>query len=79
MTPFYVGHTHDLVKRVLKHNDGHASAFTARRRPVVLVYSETHIDALSAIRRERQLKGWTRREKEALAGAVCRAPPGGRL
>jgi hypothetical protein len=38
--------THDVVKRVLKHNDGHGSAFSARRRPVVLVYSETHIDAL---------------------------------
>jgi len=37
----YIGSTTDLESRVLKHNDGSASRFTATRRPVTLVYSGT--------------------------------------
>jgi predicted GIY-YIG superfamily endonuclease len=36
----YVGETDDLDLRLLRHNEGRASAFTAHRRPVVLAYSE---------------------------------------
>jgi predicted GIY-YIG superfamily endonuclease len=49
-----------------KHHDGLASRFTARRRPVTLVYSEAHPTRTAALARERQLKGWTRAKKEAL-------------
>ncbi len=62
----YVGETDDLESRLVKHNDGRASKFTAARRPVALVYSERHADRGSALERERQLKRWTRRKKEAL-------------
>jgi predicted GIY-YIG superfamily endonuclease len=63
---FYIGETNHLYARLAKHADGSASQFTAVRRPVRLVYSETHHDRTSALRRERQLKGWTRAKKEAL-------------
>ena len=43
-----------------------AAEWTARRRPVCLVYSERAYDERSAIRREAQLKGWSRAKKEAL-------------
>jgi putative endonuclease len=36
------------------------------RRPVRLVYSETHASEAQAIKRERQIKGWSRAKKEAL-------------
>jgi predicted GIY-YIG superfamily endonuclease len=62
----YVGATSDLDLRLLKHNEGSACAFTARRRPVTLVYSERHASPLDARLRERQIKRWTRRKKEAL-------------
>jgi predicted GIY-YIG superfamily endonuclease len=62
----YIGRTADLVDRLRRHNDGTACAFTARRRPVILVYSEDHQNVEAASARERQLKGWTRRKKEAL-------------
>jgi len=62
----YVGQTADLESRLAKHADGTAAAFTARRRPVELVYSEFHATKESARRRERQLKRWTRAKKEAL-------------
>jgi predicted GIY-YIG superfamily endonuclease len=62
----YVGHTIDLEDRVRRHGQGAASSFTVRRRPVALVYWEELSTLAAAISRERQLKRWTRRKKEAL-------------
>ena len=62
----YVGSTDDLSARVLKHNEGRASRFTATRRPVRLAYLEALMSLEQARSRERQLKRWTRRKKEAL-------------
>jgi predicted GIY-YIG superfamily endonuclease len=64
----YVGHTEDLASRAARHNAGHGAHYTAARRPVRLIYSEKHDSPQSAIRRERQLKGWTVKKKEALIG-----------
>jgi putative endonuclease len=64
----YVGHTRDVRSRVEVHNAGAGAAFTCKRCPVTVVYTEPHETKLAAIRRERQLKGWTRRKKEALIG-----------
>jgi putative endonuclease len=64
---YYTGSTRaSLEKRVCEHNSGELGGFTARRRPVALVYSE-HFDRITdAIAAERQIKGWSRRKKEAL-------------
>ena len=62
----YVGHTWDLCSRERTHNEGRGGCYTARRRPVRLVYSEEHDSLRGAVRREHQLKGWTRAKKEAL-------------
>ena len=56
---FYVGQTHDLSQRVKAHNGGTAANFTRDRRPVRLVYLENQPSREAAVRRERQLKGWT--------------------
>jgi predicted GIY-YIG superfamily endonuclease len=65
----YIGMTEDVASRVAAHTDGAGSIFTAARRPVVLVYSEPHSTRIEAVRRERQLKRWTRAKKEALIAA----------
>ena len=44
----YVGITNDLEARLLRHNDGTACQFTAKRRPALLVYSETQDSIPSA-------------------------------
>ena len=62
----YVGHTTDLASREDCHNRGVAVAYTAARRPVRIVYSETHDSLEAAVRRERQLKRWSAQKKEAL-------------
>jgi len=62
----YVGVTSDLATRVEQHQAGCAASSTARRRPVVLVYSEEVKNTADAISRERQLKGWSANKKRAL-------------
>ena len=68
----YVGHTNDLDRRLQVHNAGHAVAYRAGRRPVRLVYTERCGSQEDAVRRERQLKRWSGKKKEALiAGDVA--------
>lgn len=62
----YVGHTDDLADREKAHNDGHGSAYTASRRPVIMVYAEEHFTLPGAVAREHQLKRWASAKKEAL-------------
>ena len=61
----YVGVTNDLLRRVAEHRHGRCR-FTARYRITRLVHYETADDAMSAIAREKQLKGWLRRRKVEL-------------
>jgi len=63
---YYVGSTRNLAKRIAAHNDGLGARYTARRRPVQLVYAESLPTLADAVRRERQLKRWSRAMKEAL-------------
>jgi len=62
----YTGITTDLDRRINDHNRGKGCKYTASRRPVKLVYSEPHPDRSSASKREAQIKGRPRREKEGL-------------
>ena len=62
----YVGWTMDLEQRLWRHNHDVAASYTASRRPVTLLYSETLPSASDAIERERQIKRWSRSKKEAL-------------
>jgi len=63
---FYVGHTDNLELRMGQHQQGGFCDFTARRRPVALVWSEVMPTREEALAAERRLKGWTRAKKEAL-------------
>ncbi|MCZ7582404.1 MAG: GIY-YIG nuclease family protein [Deltaproteobacteria bacterium] len=63
---YYVGSTSDVEQRVQAHNDGKAANFTRLRRPVVLAYTEVCESETAAVRRERQIKRWSRAKKEAL-------------
>ncbi|MBS3952973.1 MAG: GIY-YIG nuclease family protein [Methylomicrobium sp.] len=56
----YVGVTSDLVKRVYQHREGMVEGFTKRYGVKILVWFEIHEMMESAIRREKQLKNWSR-------------------
>jgi putative endonuclease len=62
----YIGCTSQLSLRLQQHNDGKGGSYTSARRPLTLLYSESHGTWDGALRRERQLKLWTREKKEAL-------------
>ena len=64
---YYVGSTSDVDARVKEHNEGKLGAcYTFLRRPVTLAYAESFSTQLEAMRRERQLKGWSHAKKAAL-------------
>ena len=62
----YVGETSDLRAREQQHNDGQGGRYTAKRRPVHIVYAEQYSSRQDALRRERQIKRWTSQKKELL-------------
>ena len=64
---YYTGLTRtSLELRIAKHNLGHYDGDTARRRPVVLAWSQDFQRLVDAIAAERRIKGWSRAKKEAL-------------
>ena len=65
----YIGVTSNLIKRIWEHENDLVPGFTQRYRVHYLVYVEQAADMLSAIAREKQLKGGSRRKKLALIEA----------
>ena len=65
---YYTGtsRSDDLETRVSQHNQATFDGYTAKRRPVTLVYSAYFDNIVDAIAYERQIKGWSRAKKEAL-------------
>ncbi|MES2754963.1 MAG: TrmH family RNA methyltransferase [Pseudomonadota bacterium] len=63
---YYAGHTDTLEHRIAQHQHGEISGYTQTRRPVSLIWSQEFPSRLEALAAERQIKGWTRRKKEAL-------------
>jgi predicted GIY-YIG superfamily endonuclease len=63
---YYTGSAIDLEKRVAEHMAGTFDGYTSKRLPVELVFCYEMATMFEAFLRERQIKGWTRRKKEAL-------------
>lgn len=69
----YTGFARDPHARVEVHNAGKGAKYTRSRLPVSLVYVEPCESLSDALRRERQVKSWSRARKEALvAGDLAR-------
>ena len=62
----YIGVTNDLERRLYEHKHELVDGFTKRYHVHKLVYYEQSSDVRSAIQREKELKGWLRRKKNAL-------------
>jgi putative endonuclease len=62
----YTGSTVDLEGRVRQHKTGEIQGFTKKYGCNRLVYYETYETTHEARLRERQIKGYSRRKKEAL-------------
>ena len=66
----YTGVTADLPLRAHQHREGLTPGFTRRYGCKTLVYYEVYEDMASAIAREKQIKGGSRRKKLALIEGV---------
>jgi putative endonuclease len=65
-TTLYIGVTNNLERRLYEHRNKLVKGFTSKYNLAKLVHIEQTGDALAAITREKQLKGWTRAKKMAL-------------
>ena len=59
----YTGYTNNVEARINKHNAGKGAKYTKIRRPVVLVYQEMYETKSEALRREYEIKTFTRQRK----------------
>jgi putative endonuclease len=62
----YSGIAVDPVKRMEVHNSGKGARYTRSRLPVLMVYSEPQPDQSSALKREAEVRKWSRKKKEEL-------------
>ncbi len=63
---FYTGWTNDLDKRMEAHNKKKGAKYTKSRVPVTLMYHEVFETKEEAMKREREIKKLTRKQKERL-------------
>jgi putative endonuclease len=63
---YYTGHTDNLERRVASHQAGEIPGYTFDKRPVTLVFSQEFPTREEALASEMQIKGWSRRKKEAM-------------
>jgi putative endonuclease len=64
---YYTGHTDHLEQRLGQHVTGAIpSCYTFKRRPLTLAFSQEFSTREEALAAELQIKGWSRRKKEAM-------------
>ena len=63
---YYTGHTDNLEQRIGIHQAGAYPGYTTSRLPVNLVWSQVCATREEALSAEMQIKGWSRKKKEAM-------------
>ncbi len=64
---YYTGITNNINRRLLEHQNGtNKDCYTYNKRPVELVFHTEFNDVNQAIAFEKQVKGWSRKKKEAI-------------
>lgn len=66
----YTGVTSELQKRIYQHKQKLIEGFTKKYNVNKLVYYEETNDVLSAIGREKEIKGWKREKKNKLVELI---------
>ena len=59
----YTGSTNDLEKRFKAHKEGKGAKYTKSHKPEKIVFSKKYGNKIVALRKERKIKSWTRKEK----------------
>lgn len=59
----YTGYSNDVQHRFQDHKNGKGGHYTRSHKPIKLVYQEQFNTQSEALKRERQIKGWSREKK----------------
>lgn len=65
-TVLYTGITNNLMRRIYEHKNNLAEGFSKKYFLHDLLYYEIFEDPKSAIEREKKIKSWSRKKKDAL-------------
>ena len=69
----YTGSTNNLGKRFLEHKSGKGGKYTRSHKPIKLVYKEQLPTQSEALKKEAEIKSWSRQKKISYStGAVKR-------
>jgi len=60
---YYTGIAGNIERRLTEHSQGTACSYTAKRRPVKLLWVQVFSKKSEALEAERMIKGWSRRKK----------------
>ena len=63
---FYTGATNDIARRIAQHKEGTGAKFTRNFGFKKLLYTEEFSGKSQALKREKQIQSWTRKEKTTL-------------
>jgi len=66
----YVGVTINLIRRIYEHKNKLVKGFTQKYNVHHLVYYEACPNIIAAIKREKQIKGWSRKKKNDLINSL---------
>lgn len=59
----YAGITNDPVKRLKDHLSGKGGRYTRSHKPIKIIYTEKHTTKNEALKREYEIKQWSRAQK----------------
>ena len=62
----YTGITTDVERRFKEHSEGKGGAYTRAKKVKKILYTKKYKDRSSALKREHEIKSWSRKEKMAL-------------
>ena len=60
---FYTGATSDLKKRFIDHKRGKGGRYTRSHKPIKIVYSERLSSKSQALKKELEIKSWSKQKK----------------
>jgi len=67
---YYVGHTNNLKFRYERHLNKSGAKFTTQNIPTRILWQQEFDTEIESIKREKQIKGWSRKKKENLIKGV---------
>ena len=71
---YYTGYTSNLEQRIKEHNSSRGAKYLRGKSPLVLVYAKEYRYYKNALRAEKNIKKYTRKQKEELIRVYENAP-----